>query len=353
MCRASLIFSIKVRGFLFLKGRESMRKILIIGYLLLFTTITGCSKEAATSEVNNSETETKHSVEVYGTIRAVDTKNTMLDFPATIEIVHVRDGQRVKKGDPLVTLNINEFKADLNMKENELNVARLELVKYNHEAELQKVLNTLKYAEVSYKKAEQELKNKGEVLYKAGAISKAQLEEYANTLEDSRKKVEEIELSLNSLKNERVNNIKIQQERISALDYALKVLSDKLNKGYLINNVITADIQNGLVYDIGYLPGDVVDPEKKILSILNLDSLFVQADVAEEFIKDVRLNAQATIGLVADKSKNYQGRVVRISDKAIPKNGETIITVDIAIDNKDDFLRPDFNVDVSIELNNE
>ena len=329
-----------------------MRKIVIIGCLLLFTTITGCSKEA-TSQVDNPKTETKHSVEVYGTIRALDTKNTMLDFPATIEIVHVRDGQRVKKGDPLVTLNLNEFKADLNMKENELKVAQLELVKYNHEAELQKVLNTLKYEEAAYKKAEQELNNKGEALYKAGAISKVQLEEYSNTVEDRRRNIEEIALSLNSLKYERVNNMKIQQERISALDYALKVLRDKLNKGYLINNVITTDIQSGLVYDIGYVPGDVVDPDKKVFSVINLESLFVQADVAEEFIKDVRLNAQATIGLVADKSKKYQGRVVRISDQAILKNGETIITVDIAIDNKDDFLRPDFNVDVSIQMNNE
>ena len=62
-----------------------MRKILIIGTLLLFA-ITGCSKEA-TSQVNNLKTETKHSVEVFGTIRALDAKNTMLDFPATIEIV--------------------------------------------------------------------------------------------------------------------------------------------------------------------------------------------------------------------------------------------------------------------------
>jgi multidrug resistance efflux pump len=289
---------------------------------------------------------------VFGTIRALDTRNTMLDFPASIEIVHVRDGQRVKKGDPLVTLNINEFKADINKKENELSVARLELVKNNDNAELQKLLNTLKYEEASYKKAEEELNNIGEMLYKAGAISTVQLEEYSNAVEERRRNVEEIKLSLNSLNNERVNNLKIQQEKISALDYAFNVLRDKLNKGYLINNVITTDIQNGLVYDLGYLPGDIVDPEKKVLSIINLDSIFVQADVAEEFIKDVSLNAPARIVLVADKSKKYQGRVVRISDKAMQKNGETIIAVDIAIDNKDDFLRPDFNVDVSIEMNN-
>lgn len=136
--------------------------------------------------------------------------------------------------------------------ENELSVARLELVKNNDDAELKKLLNTLKYEEESVKKAEEELNNKGEVLYKAGAISKVQLEEYTNTLEDRRKNVEEIEIFLNSLKNGKVNNIKIQQEKISALDYSLKVLRDKLNESYLINNVITTDIKNGLVYDLGY-----------------------------------------------------------------------------------------------------
>lgn len=326
-----------------------MRKILIIGILLLFT-ITGCSKEP-TSQVNNPpKTETKHSVEVFGTIRALDTKNIMFDFPATIEMVHVRDGQRVKKGDPLVTLNINEFKAEISKKEKELSVARIELVKNNNDDDSKKLLNSQKYEEELLKKAEADLANKGEALYKEGAISKVQLDEYSDSVKKERNNVEEIKLSLNSLEHERVNNIKIQKEKIAGLEYELKVLRDKLNISYLINNVIIADMQNGLVYDIGYLPGDVVDNEKKVLSIINLDSIFVQADVAEEFIKDVRLNAQAIIVLVADKSKKYQGRVVRISDKAMQKNGETIIPVDIAIDNKDDFLRPDFNVDVSIDI---
>ena len=313
-------------------------------------TITGCSKESTTQVNNPPKTETKHSVEVFGTIRALDTRNIMINFPATIEMVHVRDGQRVKKGDPLVTLNINEFKAEINNKEKEFSVARLELVKNNNDDESKKLLNILKYEEELYKKAEEDLDNKGVVLYKEGAISKDQLYEYSSFVDSKRKNVEEIKLSLNSLNNERGNNSKIMNVKISALEYELKVLRDKLNKSYLLDDVLTANIQNGLVYDIGYLPGDVVDTEKKFLSIINLDSIFVQADVAEEFIKDVRLNAQATIVLVADKSKKYQGRVVRISDKAMQKNGETIIPVDIAVDNKDEFLLPDFNVDVLIDM---
>lgn len=302
----------------------------------------GCDKETETP-VKNPETDTKHIVEVFGTIKALDEKNIRINFPACIEIVHVRDGQRVNEGTPLVTLNINEFNAEVIKKEMELSVARLELAKNDNDAEIKKLANSLRY--------EEELYRKSELLYEAGAISKYQLEEESyNSVEGRRKNVEQLKITLNSLENERENNIKINNEKISILELESKMLRDKLNKSYLINNVITADIRNGLVYDIGYLPGDVVDNEKKVLSIINMDSILVQADVAEEFIKDIRLDATAIIVPVADKSKVYQGRVIRIADKAEQKNGETIIAVEIAIDNKDNFLLPDSNVDVAINM---
>ena len=319
-----------------------MKKIFIIGILLLFI-ITGCNK-TPTSQVNNQKVETNHSIEVFGTIRALDAKNIMIDFPATIENICVREGQRVKKGLPLVTLNINQFKAEIKKKETELNVARLELSKTDNDAALKKLLNDLQYEENLYQKTQ--------LLYEAGAISKYQLDDDSSSLEKLRKTVEELKIALNSLENERNNNMQIQQEKISSLEYELKMLRDKLDKSYLQDNVIANDTENGVVYDINYLPGDVIDNEKKVLSIINSDSIFVQADVAEEFIKDVKLNAQTTIVPIADKSKMYKGRIVKISDKAMQKNGETIIPVDIAIDNPDSFLMPDFNVDVAIDINN-
>jgi len=318
-----------------------MRMKLIIVTLLLLMAM-GCDKKTEIP-VNKPETETKHTVEVFGTIKALDEKNIMIDFPAAVEAVHVREGQRVKAGTPLVTLNISELDAAIRKKAAELCVARLELDKNNYDAELKKLANELRYQEELYKKAE--------ILYAAGALPQYQLEEdYYNSIAGRREHVEELKLALNNLENEQESNLKINNEKIAVLELELKTLRDKLNKSYLINNDITADIANALVCDIGYGPGDVVNNEKKLLSIINLDSIFVQADVAEEFIKDIRLDAPVTIVPVADKSRAYSGRVVRIADKAQQINGETTIAVDIAIEKPDDFLRPDFNVDVSIDM---
>ena len=57
---------------------------------------------------------------------------------------------------------------------------------------------------------------------------------------------------------------------------------------------------------------------------------------------------QVIIVPVADSSKAYHGRVVRISNIAHDRNGETIIPVEITIEDYDEFLKPKYNVDVKI-----
>lgn len=84
---------------------------------------------------------------------------------------------------------------------------------------------------------------------------------------------------------------------------------------------------------------------------MNLDTLIVEAEVSEEFIKDVQIGAEAKILPLADSTKEYKGKVLKIADMGIEKNGETVVLVEISIENKDTFLRPNFNVDVEIIKN--
>ena len=77
-------------------------------------------------------------------------------------------------------------------------------------------------------------------------------------------------------------------------------------------------------------------------------TLIIEADVSEEFIKDVKIGDNAAIISLADPSKEYKGKSTTISNMAVKKNGETIVPVEISIDNNDGFLLPNFNVDVEI-----
>ena len=55
-----------------------------------------------------------------------------------------------------------------------------------------------------------------------------------------------------------------------------------------------------------------------------------------------------TIKVVADTSKKYTGKVMSMPSSAITANGETYLLVQISIDNKDEFLLPNYNVDLEI-----
>ncbi len=102
---------------------------------------------------------------------------------------------------------------------------------------------------------------------------------------------------------------------------------------------------------MSYKEGDIINPEVKLLSIIGLDNIIVKADIPEEFIKDVNMGSKAIIVPLADKTKKYKGSIIKIDSRAIYKNGETIVPVEISIDNMDDFLLPNFNVDVTISIN--
>jgi HlyD family secretion protein len=136
----------------------------------------------------------------------------------------------------------------------------------------------------------------------------------------------------------------IRSERAASIENDIKLLKDKLNKDYISGNNIICPVENGIVSELGYKAGDGISSEKKLLSLMDADSLVVKANVPEEFIKDVKLGAKA------DKNRKYAGKVAAISQKAQLQNGETVIPVEITIDNNDSFLLPDFNVDISIYI---
>lgn len=301
----------------------------------------GCKREAEKETAAAIvKAEVSKIVEAFGVVKARDYKDINLDFLAQIVEVPVKDGQNVSLGEPLIYLNINDYQAMIKNKENELNLARYEL---------QKVKLNLEDAEAAYSKAMRQLADK-EKLYQEGLISEKELDDFRDFVKEKEKEVTNINPSLEQVPE--VNGIDVQAEKVSVLEYDLRRMKNKLNQSFLKGNVIVSDYPKAVVYDIscaaGYTVG-VGENQQKLLSIMNLDSLYILADVAEEFIKDVKLGKKATIIPVADNSRRYYGKVIRIADMAFQKNGETNVTVEISIDQPDGFLRPNFNVDVEIE----
>ena len=283
-----------------------MKKIWIFGGLVVAVLMVGLvifqvlakkqeSKAAAPKPTESPKAEQSGDIEAFGTVKANNYKDIYLDFPARIVKLHVTEGQGVAFGQTLVTLDLVDFEAQIKSKSLELNNARYEL------AQAEK--NEQEAAEV-YARAKQDLV---------------------------------------------AQEISNKRDKITLLTSELNRMQSKLNQSYMKGNIIQSDLKHGVVYELGYTAGDPVSVEKKVLTIASLDNMVVDADVPEEFIKDVRIGAKVTILPAADNDRKYEGRVIKIANIALTQNGETVIPVEISIVNSDGFLRPNFNVDVTIE----
>lgn len=307
----------------------------------------------------------KESVEAFGVVKAVDAKNVNIGFAASVAAVPASEGQKVQKGDVLMTLNIEDYMAQINGKKHELNAIRLEISKLqskmieadaakSQDPDVMKLVNDHKYAKQVYDNALKEQADK-ETLYKSGVISKYEYDEFMKTINDKKKAAVDISYNLEiTMHNKQLgnkelsDNISIQRENAAALEKEIAVMEEKLNKSYIKGNEIIADVDNGVVYEIGYKAGDIINASQKALSIMNLDGMIIRANVSEEFIKDVKTGLKVEIIPVADKSKKYNGTVKMIASRALLQNGETVIPVEITIDDNDGFLMPEYNVDVEI-----
>lgn len=307
----------------------------------------------------------KNSVEAFGVVKAIEIKNVNIDFSATVSQIVAREGQKVKRGDVLMSLDIEDYTTQINSKQHDLNTIRLEISKLQNkmieadaakskDPDVRKLVNDLKYAEQAYQKVLKEQTDK-EALYQSGAISKYELDEFIKSVDDKKKMVDDLSFNLDITMHskeignkELTDNISIQRERAASLEKEIASMKEKLNETYIKGKDIVADVDNGVVFEIGYAEGDIVSPAKKALSMMNLNDMIVRANVSEEFIKDVKLGQKVEIIPVADKSKKYNGTVKMIANRAEVQNGETVIPVEISINNNDGFLMPEYNVDVEI-----
>lgn len=344
----------------------------IIAICIVF--IAGCSaKEPPASAENVDLSQDKKVVEAFGVIKAEESMDIVIDFPAVVSEVLVSEGQPTVLNEPILTLDLLQYESQLSDQESELSIAELEyeqiikgigsLTLEDKENEINKLKNDLEFSEKLYLQSEQEFGSK-EKLYSEGAVSQEAYNLSKLSLDESRKNAENLKYELSqateSLKREKEQlsfkkeseeaKALIQMERIQQIKNNIEVLKNKLNKPYIAENQIVCQYENAAIYDIKYAAGHITDVSTKAFSIANLDSLIIEADVVEEFVKDIQSGAKVKIVPVADRTREYEGSVKYISKMAFSNNGETIVPIKISINNIDSFLLPNYNVDVYIDV---
>ena len=118
-----------------------MRKVwrVLMSTTMVMALLVGCGNNQSTEAVSEEQLAaeaaaaveeapaTEPTIEAWGSVDAQTIKQIYIDFPATVTQVYVTQGQRIKEGDKLLSLNYEEYKLKISQKETELGLDKIQV----------------------------------------------------------------------------------------------------------------------------------------------------------------------------------------------------------------------------------
>ncbi|KNY29427.1 HlyD family efflux transporter periplasmic adaptor subunit [Pseudobacteroides cellulosolvens] len=208
----------------------------VIGAILvgtfLFTAAACASDNSQSASQNQMPTAkpVKDTIDVFGQVKYKTSKSIYIDFPAVVASIDVFSGQVLKKGDSIITLDLKNAKSQIKAKENEIDLAVLELKNMkitsglesskarNNKAVLQKEIDRL-YDEMGIKKTE------------IGEVNDEQLKKLQNELQSLNTQVEDNKNLIGIHSKRKENEIKKLEDELdekkNEYDNALSLIAGK------------------------------------------------------------------------------------------------------------------------------
>ncbi len=285
------------------------KKLFIIFNMIMIILLTGCNK------TEDSD------MKFYGN---VDVRTVSLAFrvPGRIENINFQEGQKVKKGDSIVTIDKSLYKEYLNQITSQINMQKARLKKL----------------EKGYRK-EDIAKAKATMLQKQIVMEneKQNLERYKKLL------------ATNSTSQEHYDNIKTTYQSANAVYLYSKSSLELLENGYEKEDIAVAKAQlnflisqknqhqinlndttiyapsSGVILTRVYEVGSIVNSSQVVVEMTKDDKYWVRSYISERYLGSIKTGMKALIYTDNDKTKAYEGIVSFISPIAefTPKNVQT------------------------------
>jgi cobalt-zinc-cadmium efflux system membrane fusion protein len=207
-----------------------------------------------------------------------------------IEKAYVRLGDRVLAGDPLVEYdNI------------ELGLAIGDYL--SAQAELQRSLTDLE--------VKKKILERGKEMLKVGAIARTTYDLREAESRDAEAKTAGARAT--------VDKIAEQIHRFGWTDQDLANLPAKQDKGRSLPHSVLKAPFSGIITAYHASIGEVVEPSTELLSITDMSSLWVMADVFEKDLSHVRVGKSVQVRVASYPGKTFQGKITYVGDTIEPK----------------------------------
>lgn len=272
--------------------------------LILVVALSGCGKKAPAAEEYLLPVETaavsvsdlSHYLNTTGEVIASAEADIAPKISGRVSSVNVSVGDRVSKGQTLLSLESSEVGSTVAQSESAVGIARVNVLK----------------AQQAQADAEQNY-NRVNSLYQAQAVSKAQFEEAESTLTNSR------------------YGLQLAQEQLSQSEAALAGARQNLS-----NYTVTSPIA-GEVAAVNIHSGEIAGPQATAITVVAMDTVKVKVNVPEGAINYVETGSEVKVSLDV-LGKTVSGKVISVGPKS--DSSTRAFPVEISLDNGQGDIRP-------------
>jgi HlyD family secretion protein len=316
-------------------------------FLVILILLPGCKPASSKTSANKPQTKTPSSQTVFfmaGRIDAEQQADIVSKISGRVAEITVDVGAPVHKGQLLVRLDTRELAAQTEQARAGLRTARANLERTLSGArpeQINQAKAALESAAENYELAKNNY-NRMNQLYQSEVIAKNQLEAAENQLKSAQAQYvssqNQLEILMQGETPEAVNVVKAQL-------YQAKT-SVKYAETQLGNGNIYAPI-SGVVSAKNINIGEMANTTALLLSIVNLDTLYINTYLPAGFIGKVKVGDPVVIKVTEAPSRTFKGEITVISP-VIDAKGRNILAK-VRLKEKDPLLRPGMFVEIGMK----
>ena len=245
-----------------------------------------------------------------------------------VENINVREGDRVKEGQVLVTLDVREAEATVGQAQANLEAARARLAQVRATAE-ETVQTQIQQTRANMELAEADLRRFQE-LYEKNFVARQQLDE-ARTKYNVAKAG--YDLALNSLRQKTwENDLALAEAQVRQAKASLD-----LSQAQLANLIILSPMNGGVTKRF-VDPGTMVKDTTPILTLMDLGEMKMVVNVIEREFVSLRKGQEVKITVTAFPDRVFNGKI-QVINPALELQSRTA-EIQISIPNPDFLLKP-------------
>ncbi len=290
-----------------------------------------------------------------GTIEAIEV-NVASKVAGQLLTLAVDEGAKVDPGDVLAT--VDHATADIQLRQAEAGVRLAEaqlalLIKGARSEDIRQAESALMQADAALKIATDDARRMRE-LFETGSVTSKQRDDAEARFTVAAAQRSAVAEALNKVRRlARPEEIQAAEARLAQARAAADLLAKTIADSTIIAPA------GGIITHKTIEAGELVTPGATIVTLTDLDSVYVMIYITERELGRVRLGDTAEIRIDAWPDRPFEGQITYISPEAefTPKNVQTkedrvklVFGVKVEIENKDGLLKPGLPVDAVLRV---